>query len=482
MSAMTKMSTSIHAIVDYEDPYVQPIIIAALKSQLGEACKIHASPDTIPPDTIPPKARLLQIRAYEAIDFEYGMSEPETLMNAYVIRKALIRKHYLSNVVHQWTAKNSESILKQHFMPAEDFELDYAEFLDDALVEAFDLRASFEKNEDLEPADRQWWILKPSMSDRGQGIRLFSLEQELQEIFEEWEAQNPDDDDDDGEFDEENGEVDASEDANERPTTNSYQDEDRNADERGGDHIMTSHLRHFIAQPYIHPPLLIPDAPYNDRKFHIRTYVVAAGALQVYVYSHMLALFASESYSPPWTALPSSSSTNDDEADNETLLQRMRNVHLTNTCVQRSTAAEANDSTDTDADNVFLLSALPLPASTYSSLISQIQLTTAELFRAACASPTNFQALPSAFEVFGVDFLVDESGNVSLLEVNAFPDFAQTGEMLREKVVQGLWRDIVDVVVAPHFGIGKASGIAREGRKGGEEGLVRVLDLDMGRR
>ena len=471
------MSSSIHAIVDYEDPYVQPIIIAALKSQLGEACNIHTSPDTVPA-----KGRLLQIRAYEAIDFEHGMSESDTLMNAYVIRKALIRKHYLSNVIHQWTAKNSASILKQHFMPAEDFELDYAEFLDDALVEAFDLRASFEKNEDLEPADRKWWILKPSMSDRGQGIRLFSSEQELQEIFEEWEAQNPDDDDDDGEADEEDGEVDASEDTNERPTTNSYQDEDRNADDRGGDHIVTSHLRHFIAQPYIHPPFLIPDAPYNNRKFHIRTYVVAAGALQVYVYSHMLALFASETYSPPWTSLPSTTSTDNDDADNDSLLQRMRNVHLTNTCVQRSTSAETSDSTDTDANNVFLLSDLPLRNQHYIALTSQIHHITAELFRAACASPTNFQALPTAFEVFGVDFLVDEPGNVSLLEVNAFPDFAQTGEMLREKVVQGLWRDIVDVVVAPHFGVEKASGVGREGRKGGEEGLVRVLDLDMGRR
>jgi len=471
------MSASLHAIVDYEDPYVQPIIIAALKSQLGNACNVHTSPDTVPA-----KARLLQIRAYEAIDFEHGMSDSDTLMNAYVIRKALIRKHYLSNVIHQWTAKNPDSILKHHFMPAEDFELDYAEFLDDALVEAFDLRASFERNEDLEPADRQWWILKPSMSDRGQGIRLFSSEQELQEIFEEWEAQNPDDDEDDGEDGEENDEVEAPGSSADGPTSKATSVDNHKSDDREGDYIVTSHLRHFIAQPYIHPPFLIPDAPYNNRKFHIRTYVVAAGALQVYVYSHMLALFASETYSPPWTALPFSTSTNDEDADNNTLLQRMRNVHLTNTCVQRSTAVETSDGTDTDANNVFLLSDLPLPAATLTSLNSQIHTTTAELFCAACASPTNFQALPTAFEVFGVDLLVDEPGNVSLLEVNAFPDFAQTGEMLREKVVQGLWREIVDVVVAPHFGVEKVAAAGRDGRKAGDEGLVRVLDLDMGRR
>jgi len=471
------MSSSIHAIVDYEDEYVQPIIIAALKSQLGDACHVHTSPDTVPA-----KARLLQIRAYEAIDFEHGMSVPDTLMNAYVIRKALIRKHYLSNVIHQWCAKNPDSILKHHFMPAEDFELDYAEFLDDALVEAFDLRASFENNQELEPAERQWWILKPSMSDRGQGIRLFSSEQELQEVFEEWEAQNLDDDEDDGENGEENEAMEASGSSADESASKTLSVDNHNSDDREGDYIVTSHLRHFIAQSYIHPPFLIPDRPYNNRKFHIRTYVVAAGALQVYVYSHMLALFASETYSPPWTSLPSSTSTNDEVADNDTLLQRMRNVHLTNTCVQRSTAEKTSDGTDTDAKNVFLLSDLPLSASTLTSLNSQIHSTTAELFRAACASPTNFQALPTAFEVFGVDFLVDEPGNVSLLEVNAFPDFAQTGEMLREKVVQGLWRGIVDVVVASHFGIKTMAAMGSEDRKAGDERMVRVLDLDMGRR
>jgi tubulin--tyrosine ligase len=450
------MSKSVRAIVEYEDEYVQPIIVDALQSQLGEHCELADDMEEISRD------RVLQIRAYEAIDFEHGMSNPETLMNAYVIRKALIRKHYLSNIIHHWTAKNPESCLRKNFMPAEDFELDYAEFLDEALVETFDLRASCEQNATLEPEQRKWWILKPSMSDRGQGIRLFSTEEELQAIFDKWEEQNPDDDDDEENDDDDDA---AAERARRSSSPDIRDDEDT---QKSGDYIVTSHLRHFVAQPYIHPPLLISDAPFSDRKFHIRTYVIAAGALRVYVYSHMLALFASETYSPPW-----SSDAGNSSAEGSDLLQRMRNVHLTNTCVQRS-----GNNHHIDENNVFLLSKLPLSTSAHDSIQKQIQDTTSELFRAAAASPTDFQALPNAFEVFGVDFIVDEANNVWLLEVNAFPDFAQTGEELKNLVVKGLWKEIADVIIAPHFGINTKTAETNSG----EGRLTEVLDLNMGRR
>ena len=257
-----------YAFVDYEDQYVQPLILSALRSQLH--CKFYKLISSL--NECPQDAPLLQIRSYESIDFEISLSKSNSLFNAYIIRKALIRKHYLSNTISSWITKHPQSSLKYHFKPAVDFELDYAEFLDDALLEAFELHEAFERNVGKAPSEREWWILKPGMSDRGQGIRIFSTEDELRTIFEGWEADNPDSD---LEADEQHPEV-----AGSSHTSLS-------------DHIMTSHLRHFIAQPYIHPPLLTPTAPYNNRKFHIRTYVVAAGALQVYVYTPMLALFAS---------------------------------------------------------------------------------------------------------------------------------------------------------------------------------------------
>jgi len=47
-------------------------------------------------------------------------------------------------------------------------------------------------------------------------------------------------------------------------------------------------VREWVVQRYIHPPLLI-----RGRKFHIRTYVLCTGDLDVYVWKDMLLLFAS---------------------------------------------------------------------------------------------------------------------------------------------------------------------------------------------
>lgn len=357
------------------------------------------------------------------------MDHPTTsLINAYIIRKALIRKHYLSSTAYNWIAKNPSSILATNIKPSCEFELDYAEFMDDALVEAWELQASFRKNEGKGYEDREWWILKPGMSDRGQGIRLFSTESELQSIFEGWEEGRPDS----GSEDEE------------RPI------EIVGAVDKAGEYIVTSHLRHFVAQPYIHPPLLVEG---NPRKFHIRTYILAVGGLKVYVYKDMLALFASTPYVPPWV------STSSDSPD--------LSSHLTNTCLQSG----AHDG------SVTTFSSLPLSSTLKESIFTQICTTTGEIFEAAARGMmVHFQTLPNAFEVFGLDFLVDEKGTAWLLEINAFPDFKQTGEELRG-LVGGLWEGVVDVAVGSFFGFEK-----EEGRGEGDEKMVLVRDIELGRR
>ncbi len=250
------------------------------------------------------------------------------------------------------------------------------------------------------------------MSERGQGIRLFSSEEELQQIFEGWDP----DDDEDG-------------------------PEDSAA-------VMTSHLRHFIAQPYIDPPILLPPPhPSAGRKFHIRTYVLAVGALEVYVYTRMLALFAAEPYTSP-----------EPSAD--------LSKHLTNTCLQDGTRE----------GSVAELSSLPgipdLHPDWKNGVFHQICDVTGEVFEAAARSMSiHFQPLPNAFEIFGLDFLIDAKGKAWLLEVNAFPDFAQTGDEL-QGLVEGLFEGVVETAVKPFFGLGTAE--TKEMRK--------VLDIDLGRR
>jgi tubulin--tyrosine ligase len=423
--ALRPKGPSIHAVISYEDAYVQPLILSALNSLFPEGVfnlitDVPQSDEPALAKIVPSEENILQITAYEAIDFEYASShERTTLINSYMIRKALIRKHYLSITVDHWVAKHPESVLKTHIKRSEAFEVDFAEFLDDALVEAFDLRESMDRNEEKsDPSSKEWWILKPGMSDRGQGIKLFSSMDELQNIFDIWEEDQPDTDD----------------------------EEEVTDNDNDGDGITTSHLRHFVAQPYIHPPLLVDG---EKRKFHIRTYVMCTGSLDVWVYKHMLALFAGKPYTAPADA----------PEDIESF--------LTNTCLQDS----PNENT------VRRFWDLPLPSDMRDDIFRQICDVTGEIFEAAAkAMPIHFQTMPNAFEVYGLDFLVDTQGTAWLLEVNAFPDFKQTGGDLKE-IVSGFWKGVMRHGVAPFFGI-ESSIKDQEGA----EDMVPVRKVDLGRR
>ncbi|KAH8704477.1 tubulin-tyrosine ligase family-domain-containing protein [Phaeosphaeriaceae sp. PMI808] len=322
----------VYALVDYEDPYVQPLILSALEKSLPPSkYQLINSISELPS----PSSRLLQWVQYESIDFDHLMEHSSTsTANAYVIRKALIRKHYLSTTVANWITKYPDSLLRNHVKPSVEFEVDYAEFLDDALVEAWDLKESWARNEENEEKDRVWWILKPGMSDRGQGIRLFSTEEELTAIFEEWDPPSDDEEDNDN---------DARSDAGKAENTEG---------------IMTSQL-HF-------------------KKFHIRTYILAAGALKVYVHHRT-------------TAMQS---------------------HLTNTCLQNSTDRDGSvglfwDLPDTLPAQPDLPTPLCAPSTWKDDIFAQICSITAATFEAAARGMSiHFQPLPNAFEIFGVDFMV----------------------------------------------------------------------------
>ena len=305
------------------------------------------------------------------------------------------------------------------------FELDYAEFLDEALAECWELRESFEK------VDREWWILKPGMSDQGQGVRLFNSEDELRSIFKEWEEDESD------------------------------RDEDADGSSVGdGQHAMSagtmvSQLRHFIAQRYVHPPLLLE--AHGNRKFHIRSYVLAVGALRTYVYREMLALFAPLPYTAPRPGHSVDS-----------------RIHLTNTCLQEG-SREGSVIRFWDLQDI----SSNLSASWKDSVFDQICAAIGTLFEAAAREQMiHFQTLENAFEIFGVDWIVDEKGVPWLLEVNAFPDFKQSGKDLRD-VIQGLWDGVVGIAVKGFFALETegTGGVPEE-----KSGMRKVLDVDLGRR
>jgi hypothetical protein len=465
----SKPDEKIYALINYEDPYVQPLIFSALENRLPKtAYELITSLSQLPA----PSSRLLQFVQYESIDFDHLMEHSSTsLANAYVIRKALIRKHYLSTTIANWITKYPDSVLRKHVKPSVEFEVDYAEFLDDALVEAWELKESWARNAELDNEGeeagkkREWWILKPGMSDRGQGIRLFSSEEELTSIFEEWDPESDDEDE----------EEDARSDAG-----NEHKD-----GEEEGNGIITAQLRHFVAQPYIHPPLLLQppnSASEGLRKFHIRTYVLATGALQVFVYRPMLALFAARAYVPPWGQVL--------QEDRE---EAMR-AHLTNTCLQDSGDREGSvglfwslpDSLPSQPSFTTGNETVKLEANGgwKEKAFEQLCKITGETFEAAARGMSiHFQPLPNAFEVFGLDFMVgiepDGELNTYLLEVNAFPDFRQTGDEL-SGMIEGLFEGVVDVGVKEFFGVDDEE--KEKGMREGEGEMVKVLDIDLGRR
>lgn len=437
-----RLQSGLYAFVKYPDPYVQPLILRALSSPIfGLPHELVTSVSQLPS----PSSPLLQFTSYEALDFDYALQHPTTsLVSAYVIRKALIRKHYLSTTISTWIVKHPKSLLGKHFKPAVHFELDFAEFLDDALVDAWDLHESFARNESMQdnPQCKEWWILKPGMSDGGNGIRLFSTLEELREIFEEWDVDEDEDADNDlGEAEKES----LHENASEMPKTQRDGSEPSNAG-------MTSQLRHFIAQPYIHPPLLLQSK--GGRKFHIRVYVLAVGALKVYVFKEMLALFAAKPYSSPLR------NTGDEGID----LAR----HLTNTCFQGESTRDSSVFRFWELEEV-------TPGSEWKSDVwEQICAVTGEVFEAAAREQmVHFQTLPNAFEIFGVDFLVDAEGNVWLLELNAYPDFKQTGDELRDEVVGVLFQEVIKIAVKPFF--------APPPSESCSERMRLVRDINMGR-
>jgi tubulin--tyrosine ligase len=460
----SSQSAPLTAHIFYNDAYVQPLILSALTSRLSPTTFKYSLVTDEPsettsedaPDSSLSDTRTLQILPYESLNFTKALDAPTGafLMNSYVYRKALIRKHFLANVVRMWSAKNPESILKTNVPVSCEIEVDYAEFLDDAVVDAWELRESLDwkglEDEDEEDdaseektADqREWWVLKPGMSDGANGIRLFSSEKELRRIFEAWDP--PDSDGEDEDETEKAGDGQSS--------ANTGQ-------------IFTSQLRHFVTQRYIHPPLLLPSpSPLSNRKFHIRTYVLCVGALKAFVYRPMLALFSSQAYIPPWQ-------TARDEAGNLDL-----SAHLTNTCFQTSSLESTSK---VDVEQFWQLPEVVVPGidDWKTNVFGQICNISSDIILAAARTDgMNFQPLPSAFEVFGVDFLVDAEGKAWLLEVNAFPDFKQTGDDLKD-LVGGLWEEVVDAAIKPYF----FPGLDLVRDEPHQERMVKVLDIDLGR-
>lgn len=343
-----------NALVHLDEPYTQQCVIQALESsnmdwEINTAVTTEEQIKDI--DHESPFINL-QWMEYELIDWDHIQKYPtNTLCNAYCIRKGLIRKSQFAYNVTKYLSKHPHSILKQAIPETWQFELDHIDYFDEAMNEVFEVERDLLKNEENETVHR--FIIKPSLANKAAGIQVFDSMDQLRAIFE------TDSDDE------------------------SEENEDENED--------ISQIREWVIQRYIDQPLLV-----NQRKFHVRAYVLAVGNIQVYLYHDMLALFAMKDY------------TTENLSDNL--------IHLTNTCIQ--TDQEQFD----EASSVKLFWDLQhhgVLKEDLDDIFSKMQHILKDVFDACTSEMTTFQALPNAFELFGVDFLIDQDKNVYFLETNA---------------------------------------------------------------
>ncbi|KAF9569721.1 tubulin-tyrosine ligase [Agrocybe pediades] len=364
---------------------------------------------------------LLQWCTYDDIDHELLHFKRNTVLaSSYTFRKAIIRKHYLSQIIRSYLKKKPDSILRNACPRTFEVEISFADELDEMWAdELWDL------GEELDSGS-SWWILKPGMADRGMGIRIFHSKDDLQRIFEEFEMSDSED-----------------------------EGEDREGKKTS---VVTSQLRHFVIQEYVNTPLLLDPTETSDkrpaddlvgRKFHLRVYCVSRGAIQLYVYDRVLALFSSEQY----TSLPPKV---EEEEDTPNIDLRS---HLTNTSLQTE-LGESNVRLLDELEGCHILSGDGndlLTRSDIQSILSEVSEVLAEAFKAALQNPVHFQALPNAFELYGVDFLVShnlrESGkkfDVKILEINSEPAIELTGPRLTW-ILEDLFVSMAKVCIEPFF-------------------------------
>ncbi|KAG8785104.1 hypothetical protein FRC15_001975 [Serendipita sp. 397] len=417
-------NTQFHAFVSFPDARLTESLVEKALSSLNVKLYKHLS--DIPKDA----ESILQWSTYDEASHELTMERPKRVLSStYVIRKSLIRKHFLHQSIKNYLAKKPDSTLTRSIPPTWHVEIVHSDELDELWVDdLYDLAQILpDVSSDLEIP--KWFILKPGMADRGMGIRLFNSKEGLQDIFNSFE--NNEDEDEGKEHSEVEGD---------------------------GTAVMISQLRHFVVQEYLLKPLLIdprervgggisPDR-YRGRKFHLRAYCVAQGALKVHLFTRILALFSSVEYSHPSAEMEGSSRLS---------------AHLTNTALQAQHGEE----------NVRLLQELVgsrlfsassqnvetarLTQGDVDFIIDEVAASLGEVFRACLTSPVHFQTLPNAFELFGVDLLVtynpainDRPFQVHLLELNAEPAIHLTGPRL-EWILEELFNEISHTCVMPFF-------------------------------
>ena len=187
-------------------------------------------------------------------------------------------------------------------------------------------------------------------------------------------------------------------------------------------YIDSQEKRHkWVVQLYLQNPFLL-----DGRKFDIRTWVLLGPDMRVWVYRRGVCRTSGYKYD----------AKKDDFSDQLT--------HITNHFIQDGSpmfeAYEKGNEVWFDQLHSFMQS-LPGKPSFYDDVEPQLCSITRKVFEAAAPHVTQAPSPLVSFQLFGFDFLVDDSLKVWLLEVNGSPAIAEYLKVC----LHGLHRDLGDV-------------------------------------
>uniref|UniRef100_A0A7S1ENG5 Tubulin--tyrosine ligase-like protein 9 n=1 Tax=Hemiselmis andersenii TaxID=464988 RepID=A0A7S1ENG5_HEMAN len=236
--------------------------------------------------------------------------------------------------------------------------------------------------------------------------------------------------------------------------------------------------RPWMIQKYIERPLLV-----DQRKFHLRATVLAVGRLKVYLHTQMVALTASRPYSTTnledLAAHASNHSVQERVGDAKAseegtcLLRDLHHRVDTTPAILRTACrlhGEKPDSIYVSGYGWHHTSSDPSghkrdasfdPQEFGSSWACDVWGEALRIVRVIFHAATHskdatkkqariFFPLPSCFELFGVDIMLDLDGRVWLLEVNCDPDFKVFGDA-HKGVAQRIVDDALALAIDPVF-------------------------------